>query len=698
MTKYNELQKDVQNLTWWHNFWMMTFWVSVGTTLVFLSLFLYEVTSISQSREKVYVPSQLQSCATEAPAATKPTKITSWVAVSSGTCSAITRGYEGNAQEYVGGLRFSYTPDITTAFEEAPGVASKVFQSQTAQAVELGSGVWHGKNIALSFQSKFIVFQNSYSKSVDNASVKFEGAILSDDTNDCNVSWTPSAHVMEALCSNLSFVSDCAYARRRYQYRQCQFVIFTPCQLFIDAATKLYSRAAHSPTISGCSYDQVFCNTSMLYCNSKDTCNDQCHGTWKTNSCIEVPPIGEQSVAGMGCCSFTGGASCSSSEYCDQNQGHCTMCGVITNAPVKYCPRGVHECVKPTECIGACNRYPKQTGIKYTKDNLLRDAKIDVHYGQYSLSDTHALTLGNYPEGARVGIVQELGYANGVHLSKPNQIVTFEFHNIDVSTIPKGVVGTMYTSALPSEDATGVMPGGYSWLNASVGEYTEKAGHMRAYCDAQGCANWLSDYWGSCTDNGQDSNYEAVKHRPACAEFDMFEANRWGFSVTSHYCDFSTPDYTVTEYSCDRNGHALTVKSPRKTPTYQFDYKQTDKCSKLLPGVFYGPDESCAINTLKPFDLKLEFDGANTTATLSQTKKDDKLTSIVGKMVNTIPTEDIARHMPMTLMAAMWGRYNENTTHTEWLDNCQENECISTLNLEENDINWSVETISYYVT
>ena len=290
------------------------------------------------------------------------------------------------------------------------------------------------------------------------------------------------------------------------------------------------------------------------------------------------------------CCSFDGGASCGEvNPYCDDVTsalGQPAQCenpsdpgSPTSGCGGTWCPEGGGKgsCAKdPTPCSdpALCPVVWPNTAALPTSTSVLAAAVLDencarrlaLHQrdpphlpypqhcpllhtdkstdGQLAVDSAGKLTI----KAARANLLEKDGFAGGVLLTDGSKFI---FKGVDMSQMPPGSVGTFYTTTLASSDAQDVAPQGFTWTDSSgATDVTEPSGSMFQYCDAQvpprlnaasvcglfptlslclqGCSDWAGEMWDSdkCKVTGQSTSDLQVKHRTACPEMDLFEANK----------------------------------------------------------------------------------------------------------------------------------------------------------------------------
>lgn len=98
---------------------------------------------------------------------------------------------------------------------------------------------------------------------------------------------------------------------------------------------------------------------------------------------------------------------------------------------------------------------------------------------------------------------------------KPNMLGGYMSYDVDISELPCGCITAMYQVLMPAYQENGDL--------------------------------WERDYW-YC--GAQQSKYGGQ----SCAEFDIMEANHWGFHTTAHACDPPNEFGWFSAESCDFQG------------------------------------------------------------------------------------------------------------------------------------------------
>lgn len=212
------------------------------------------------------------------------------------------------------------------------------------------------------------------------------------------------------------------------------------------------------------------------------------------------------------------------------------------------------------------------------------------------------------------------------------------YANVDVSQIGslgagQGNLGTLYMTKLPARNAIGVVP-------------NSPAGGMLSYCDAQGTSQWDGSLIPLETRAPTITAFDRTLI--TCAEFDLFEASRYGLQTTGHGCPYTKKSVgvigtrepmspsTPPQPGCDRNGHGVTMNirptranagNPIGFSTFQNVLKPDDANFKQCgfkkenpnyelewdpewgapTNCMFGPHDTCPINTQYAFDIEWHF-------------------------------------------------------------------------------------------
>jgi hypothetical protein len=239
---------------------------------------------------------------------------------------------------------------------------------------------------------------------------------------------------------------------------------------------------------------------------------------------------------------------------------------------------------------------------------------------------------------------------------------TYTFTDVDLSKLPAGSVGTYYLVNMPGHDAENVTP--------IKGNHH---GSFAVYADAQGCAGWdgKRDAGQTCApESGQKQGTNAT-----AGEFDLFEANMYGFATTSHGCAYTDPNFTGTitdgSTTCNWGGNVLGVHQgvptpgatdpkpliPNGSPVSCKGLKGPDGLT--ITSDYYGPHETCHINTTKLLDtveVAISNDASSFTTKITQGGN-----TLSGKQTTTKELQAQA-DLPWTILGTSWGGT------TDWLD------------------------------
>merc|ERR1712060_341849 len=133
---------------------------------------------------------------------------------------------------------------------------------------------------------------------------------------------------------------------------------------------------------------------------------------------------------------------------------------------------------------------------------------------------------------------------------KPNLLGGYMQYEVDLSGIPCGCITAMYQVLMPAKQADGSLFDRAYW-----------------YCGAQ------------------QSKFNGM----SCPEFDIMEANQWGFHTTAHPCDGPDEFGYYANDACDFQGQCVVDIE---------DVGATDR---------YGPGEQFDINTLLPYTVRIDY-------------------------------------------------------------------------------------------
>jgi hypothetical protein len=285
---------------------------------------------------------------------------------------------------------------------------------------------------------------------------------------------------------------------------------------------------------------------------------------------------------------------------------------------------------------------------------------------------------------ARLTLQQVLGTPG----SLPLKNTKLTFIGVDVSKVPTGQVGTFYATTMPGKSASGVTP-------------MDKHGGLSTYCDAQGCSKWDGSKQPCHTAQGLGgiaglsrntvlnrvmtgpqllgANEDDLKGFQACPEFDFFEANQWGLSITSHSCGYDATNQAFgntqpgSAFACNWAGNAITAIAPPsgRDPGVLHGHVQLVPAAGAVGAnpctgrggrnQYYGHD--CYIDSSKPFDVTVEIRSATSssgspTFTATVTQGEHSITATQ----TTNPMMEANFALPWTLIGSHWGG------DTAWLD------------------------------
>ena len=349
----------------------------------------------------------------------------------------------------------------------------------------------------------------------------------------------------------------------------------------------------------------------------------------------------------------------------------------------KWCPDGVGRgiCAAPSLNAGPLNAYPATPGPVVKSDNLLSEADMDMslHYkcggADYGCGAAGAATVTN---GAlTINSARASFSKDGVPGRVDVQNGRFHFKDVNVSNIHANTVATMYTAEMPmgpkgNAKVTGVKPQGAWWdkdhLNSSCDSdpyacVTEPSGNFFAYADAQGCADFdgtVNTDAKHCPSNSQKTDAAAAQNRIRAPEMDLFEANMYGISITSHAC---TQDAKGNYYDCDGDGQAITANKRAVGAQVMLSTTSTKTCPTTCPSAVYGPSSDCPINTLENFDIEVDMGPTAFTATLTQGE-----VSVSG--AQTVSTAQYPLGANHSLLATQWFLSDNDATAGAWLTGC----------------------------
>jgi len=196
-------------------------------------------------------------------------------------------------------------------------------------------------------------------------------------------------------------------------------------------------------------------------------------------------------------------------------------------------------------------------------------------------SETYGIS--ERPGGVRVKFSKDGNVGSRFYLLDPNEDykqfkllnreITFD---VDVSTLPCGMNGAVYFSAMAPDGGKGSSnPAG--------------AAYGTGYCDAQ-CPADVKFISGEANSEGWGASARG-KYGSCCAEMDLWEANQQATAYTAHPCAVDEP------YRCE----GAECKTICDMPGCDFN------SFRMGAHKFYGPGEEFAVNTLKPFTIVTQF-------------------------------------------------------------------------------------------
>ena len=191
------------------------------------------------------------------------------------------------------------------------------------------------------------------------------------------------------------------------------------------------------------------------------------------------------------------------------------------------------------------------------------------------------VTHGQY--GDNVGIRTYL-------LESENKYKIFHLNNrefafdVDVSQLECGINGALYFVEMEADGGSSKHPSNKAGAKYGTG-----------YCDAQ-CPHDMKFIYGEA--NCEDWKDDKGKYGTCCAEFDVWEANKWANAYTAHPC--STPGY----YRC--SGSECGDGSHRQDGVCDKDGCDLNPFRNGHKS-FYGPGSNHKIDTTKPFQVVTQF-------------------------------------------------------------------------------------------
>ena len=124
---------------------------------------------------------------------------------------------------------------------------------------------------------------------------------------------------------------------------------------------------------------------------------------------------------------------------------------------------------------------------------------------------------------------------------------------------PAGSVGTYYLVNMPGSGAKGVTV-----------PKTNQHGSFAAYADAQGGFGWSGKLEAGQVPAKPSGQLTGSATNAIAGEFDLFEANMYGFASTSHGCAYTDPNFTGTiaggSTTCNWGGNVIGVHVGAATP------------------------------------------------------------------------------------------------------------------------------------
>lgn len=372
----------------------------------------------------------------------------------------------------------------------------------------------------------------------------------------------------------------------------------------------------------------------------------------------------------------------------------------------KWCPLGVGngDCAPPSKNVGLLHAYPDTPSVMVS-NNLLNEKEMEMslHYKCGGIDGCGAAGNATVSNGAlTINSARASFSKEGLPGRVDVQNGKFIFKDVDVSQIYANTVATMYTAKMPmgpkgNTDVKGVMPQGAWWDSAHLNStcytdpydcVTEPSGDFFAYADAQGCADFdgtVKTDTDHCPGNSQKTDAAAAQNRIRVPEMDLFEANMYGISITSHAC---TTDENGNFFKCDGDGQAITAnKRATLDPKKQvLETASTKKCPQNFPSEVYGPSDECPINTLSKFDIEVVMQPDAFTATLTQGNE-----SVTGHQ--KVSTTQYLLGDNHSLLATQWFLPGDDALAGAWLTGCDVTDNCQTESKTKKQ-QWSVGNIS----
>lgn len=162
-----------------------------------------------------------------------------------------------------------------------------------------------------------------------------------------------------------------------------------------------------------------------------------------------------------------------------------------------------------------------------------------------------------------------------------NREFTFD---VDVSTLECGINGALYFVEMEADGGTG------KYLTNKAG-----AKYGTGYCDAQ-CPHDIKFIWGEA--NTKDWYNDKGYYGTCCAEFDVWEANKYANAYTAHPCKIPG-DYRCEGVECgddSQRQNGICDKDGCDLNPFRNGNKN-----------FYGPGSSFQIDTTRPFTVVTQF-------------------------------------------------------------------------------------------
>jgi len=422
---------------------------------------------------------------------------------------------------------------------------------------------------------------------------------------------------------------------------------------------------------NGCETASTDCCTTCS--GNSDLCGVGIAGVQPCDFCTTSSPAPSPSPSTQDCTTcyqqsdcFNNGCETASTDCCTTCSGNSGLCGVgITgDQPCDFCTTSSPSPSPSPSPGGGAEPWKGASTPVIGVTDLATDFIGEAQYNSIAWTD------GMIGETAPFDIKKPIAWTRGT-LSKSYgeagnagfKHTTYTFTNVDLSNIPPGSVGTFYLVNLPGNGAEGV--------TATAGN---RHGSFKAYADAQGCAGWSGN-----KEAGQvcaQASGQKQGDNNIAGEMDLFEANMYGFSTTSHGCQYEEPNFTGTftggTTTCNWGGNVLGVHASTPTAGAAAHVNLTagstpgTSCAGMLgpdgraiKSDFYGPNAACYVNTLQPIDsieVAISADGASFTTVIKQGAN-----TLSGTQV-TAPGMQAQADLPWTVVGAGWA------SETDWLD------------------------------